>query len=186
MKYYSQNMIKMIFLILQDASEGGERMIRRNPLIDGMLVPNLTSLFIQCCNKINILFSYSSLGSLEKLEVIYCENIEEIVCEEKIEASVDKIMLPGLQHLNLRALPNLKAFCQGSYDFDFPLLQEVIINDCPNMEVFSRGSCHAPKLQDVTMVMESHRSKYTQKGDLNATIEEFKAFVCVILKAQIK
>ena len=179
-------MIKMIFLILQGACEGDERMTRRNPLIDGLLVPNLKYLSISYCKKINILFSYSSLRSLEKLEVIYCENIEEIVSEGKIEASADKTMFPRLQCLYLEGLPNLKAFCQGSYDFDFPLLQEVIINYCPKMEVFSRGSCHAPKLQDVTMVMESHRTKYTHKGDLNATIEEFKAFVCVILKAYIE
>ena len=179
-------MIKMIFLILQGACEGDERMTRRNPLIDGLLVPNLKYLSIRYCKKINILFSYSSLRSLEKLEVIHCENIEEIVSEGKIDASVDKTMFLGLQRLYLEDLPNLKAFCQGSYDFHFPSLQEVIIRDCPNMEVFSRGSCHTPKLQDVTLAMESQSSQYIQKRDLNATIKGFKAFVCVILKAQIK
>ena len=170
--------------MMQGACKGDQRQMRLDPLIDVFLFPNLRSLFIKGCNKICILFSPSSLRSLKCLEMLDlqdCENIEEIVSQEDIEASADKIMLLKLQHLLLQGLPNIKAFSQGPNDFDFPSLQKVGIEDCPSMEMFSRGSLNTPQLEDFKMKIEAHVSNYIHKGDLNATIKGFKAFVSVIL-----
>lgn len=87
--------------------------------MDESLFPNITYLLIEACNKINILFSHSSLSSLEhleKLEVLCCENIEEIISQEEIKTNAYKIILPILQYLFLQRLPTLKAFCLASYN----------------------------------------------------------------------
>ncbi|MED6218323.1 hypothetical protein PIB30_025726 [Stylosanthes scabra] len=164
-----------------------ERIIRRNPFINGLLVPNLTSLKMYRCDKIKTLFCFSSFGSLQNLEVSDCKNIEEIVSKEKINTSADQVMFPKLETLKLESLPMLKAFCQASYAFEFPSLQKVLIEDCMNMEVFSGGSCRTTKLENVTMNSNATNSGcdiFVQKGNLNATVEGFKAFMA--LREEIK
>lgn len=153
--------------------------------MDESLFPNLTSLHIEACNKISILISHSSLGSLEhleKLEVLNCENMREIV---SLEESSNKIVLHRLKHLILEELPNLKAFCLSSYNFFFPSLQKVQINNCPNMEVFSQGFSATPVLVDVTMNQSSlnTRGNIQKTADINDIVRRFKAFVCLILQS---
>jgi len=163
---------------------GVQASLRHHPLIDEALFPNLTSLLIEECNKINILFSHSTLSSLEhlqKLEVRHCKNMEEIISnQEDIEATNDKIMFRALQHLLLKELPNLKAFFEGHYNLDFPSLKKVCIEDCPNMEVFSRGDSDTPRLEDFNIKIESLSSNYIQRKDINSVIRGFKSFVSLI------
>ncbi|XP_058737795.1 uncharacterized protein LOC131609967 [Vicia villosa] len=154
--------------------------ISSHPFIDESLFPNLTSLLIETCNKISILFSQSSLNNLEqleKLEVRNCQNMQEIVSQEKIEVTSNKIVLGKLKHLILLKLPNLKAFCLSSYNFFFPSLQNVVIEDCPNVDVFSQGFSNTPKLEKVTMEIGSLHIDYMHKRDINSTIRGFKEFV---------
>lgn len=160
----------------------GDRLgIRCQPFINECLFPKLTSLVIETCNKISILFSHSCLSSLEhleKLEVQHCKNVEAIIPPEDKEASADKIVFPKLQHLLLRDLPRLKAVSLSSGNCDFPSLQKVEIEDCPNMINFSRGFCVAPKLEDVTIQNnKSLISHYTQRNDMNVIVQGFKEFV---------
>lgn len=107
--------------------------------------------------------------------------MQEIIShEEEIEeSSSNKITFPNLKNLLLDELPQLKAFCLGSYKFYFPSLQIVIITNCPNMEVFSRGFLNTPKLETVTLVIESFHRDYIHmsNSNINATIQGFKEFV---------
>ncbi|XP_045793613.1 disease resistance protein At4g27190-like [Trifolium pratense] len=138
-----------------DGQEGDHVRITCHPLMDESLFPNITSLCIEACHKINILFSHSSMSGLkhlQKLKVRDCANMEEIVLHQgKIEASSSKIVFHALQYLLLTKLPNLKAFSQCHNNLDFPSLQNVYIKDCPNMEVFSRGFSDTPKLEDLSI-----------------------------------
>ncbi|XP_045793162.1 uncharacterized protein LOC123888231 isoform X1 [Trifolium pratense] len=164
-----------------DESIGDHKSIRRHSLIDESFFPNLTSLIILACNKINILFSHSSISSLEHLQMLVvrnCENMEEIIShQEEIEASANKISIPALQHLHLVDLPNLKDFFKGHSNLDFPSLQEVNIGNCPNMELFSRGSSNTPNLEHLTIEINSLNYYCAQKKDINIVIQGFKAFV---------
>jgi disease resistance protein RPS2 len=146
--------------------------------------PLLEELYVKSCDKISVLLSFSSmryLERLEKLHILNCKNLNEIVSQEESDSSEEKIVFPALQDLLLENLPNLNAFFKGPYNLDFPSLQKVDIQDCPNMELFSRGFCSTPQLKDISMEIKSMRSSYIHKNDMNANIQRFKAFVSLVL-----
>jgi hypothetical protein len=158
--------------------------IRRAPVIEGHLFPYLKSLIMKSCDTISVLLSFSSmrcLEHLEKLHILECKNINEIVSQEESELNGEKIVFPALQHLLLENLPTLKAFFQGPCNLDFPSLQKVDIKNCPNMEVFTRGFCSTHKLEDIIIEFESLRSSYIHKNGMNATIQRFKSCVSLVL-----
>ena len=121
------------------------------------------------------------LKHLEKLHILECHDLNEVVSQEESESNGEKIVFPALQHLLLDNLPNLKAFFQGPYNLDFPSLEKVDIKDCPTMELFSRGFCSTPQLEGMSMEIELFRSSYIQKNGMNATIQRFKACVSLVL-----
>ncbi|XP_028769458.1 uncharacterized protein LOC114726904 [Neltuma alba] len=106
----------------------------------------------------------------QELEICDCENIKEIVSKEEIHASFFRIVFPRLKRLKLERLSKLEAFCHGSYDLDFPLLQEVCFGNCHRMEVFSYGFPNTPKLKGITMKV-GNLTKVIWMGDLNTTAQ---------------
>lgn len=144
---------------------------------------NLIYLGVKQCKKISCLFSPSSSASLvllQELEICDCENILEIVSKEEIQESRIKIVFPRLQYLKLERLSNLRAFCQGSYDFHFPSLQEVLFGHCHSMEVFSYRSPNTPKLRNITMEV-GNQTKNIWMGDLNVAAKLSKGIVCLFI-----
>ncbi|MED6204774.1 hypothetical protein PIB30_012011 [Stylosanthes scabra] len=155
--------------------QGDHQRISNFPALNGCLFQKLTSLTMQNCDNIIVLLSLSPLRTLEcleKLEVMHCKNVEQIISQEELETSENKLMFPKLQNLVLCYMPDIKAFCQSSCLLDFPSLRKLAIEYCPKIEVFSGGSCHTPKLEDV-QITGPHGSNHIQNGDLNATIQGF-------------
>ncbi|XP_027924962.1 uncharacterized protein LOC114182311 isoform X2 [Vigna unguiculata] len=143
-----------------------------DPFINGFIFPNLTYLAITSCNKVRSLFSPSTSTSfvrLVELDISGCREIEEIVSAEETQGNVIKIVFHSLQRLKLENLPKLKAFCQGSYGFDFPSLHQVFLKNCHMMETFSHDPSYTPKLETVIMEIGSI-TKNMWMGDLNATV----------------
>lgn len=176
-------MISLLSLNFQGTSNEDRRIVRLDPLIKGFIFPNLTYLAITGCNNINCLFSPSTSTSfvrLLELDISGCRDIEEIVSAEETQRNVMNIVFRSLQRLKLENLPKLKAFCQGSYDFNFPSLHEVLLKNCQVMETFSCGPSYTPKLDIVTIEI-GNISKKIWMGDLNATIPLCKGLVCKIL-----
>ncbi|KAK4284302.1 hypothetical protein QN277_001156 [Acacia crassicarpa] len=151
-----------------------QRMILNGPFINCFRFSHLTYFVIKECTRISFLFSPSSSASLvhlQELDICDCENIKEIVSsKEEIQASFFKIVFPRLRRLKLERLFNLEAFCHGSYDLDFPLLQEVCFGNCRKMEIFSNGFSNTPKLQGITMKV-GNLTKIIWMGDLNTTAQ---------------
>ncbi|KAK9290792.1 hypothetical protein L1049_008970 [Liquidambar formosana] len=135
---------------------------------------NLKSLRVFCCGSLRDVFNPSmarGLLHLERLHIGYCEMMEEIVVkgENEKEDGMDTIKIPQLKRLELYGLPNLTSFCQGLYAFDLPLLENVIINDCPKMKTFSFGSLSTPMLQ---RVQEIFLGKSCWMDNLNNTVQQ--------------
>ena len=121
-----------------------------------LLVPSsvsfqsLTTLEISKCHGLINLVTVStakSLVQLKKLSVSECKRITEIVAREGGEVN-EVINFNKLTSLKLEYLPNLTNFCSGNYSFVFPSLEEVIVRQCPEMEmkIFSHRLLSTPKL----------------------------------------
>ena len=131
--------------------------------------PNLTNLEIWKCHGLINLFTPStakSLVKLKKMSVSECERITEVVLGKRGEAG-EVITFTQLTYLKLDSLPKLASFCFGSYSFELPSLEEVIVRQCPEMKIFSRGALGTPKLKRVLATQED---EWHWKADLNTTI----------------
>lgn len=95
------------------------------------------------------------------------ESVEAASKEKKTKMEIE-IIFPLLKTLDFEDLPNLKWFCSSTCAFGCPSLQEVRVENCPQMSQFSGGEVKTPML------------KYMQAGDyvrlgardLNSTIKD--------------
>jgi hypothetical protein len=103
-----------------------------------------------------------SLVQLQKLEIMSCEKMLEVVKidEEKAE---ENILFKNLKHLELSFLPSFRSFCYGKQAFTFPS--------------FTYFFAEAPCLTRIHV----HEGWMRWKGDLNTTIEHaFMAQVHIV------
>ncbi|GLT95552.1 hypothetical protein SLE2022_132280 [Rubroshorea leprosula] len=114
---------------------------------------NLQTLVVSECHGLVDLLRYTtakSLGQLRRMKVANCDMIEEIVvCSG--DAVNDAIVFTQLHRLQLKGLPRLASFCSGDCNFKFPALFQVIVTECPNMQIFSKGELSTPELDEVKL-----------------------------------
>ncbi|PPD91115.1 hypothetical protein GOBAR_DD11937 [Gossypium barbadense] len=108
-------------------------------------ITNLRSLIIKGCGKLEHLLSPSlarSLVQLQCFKIEDCKCLRDIILIEEIEEErKDVICFPRLNSLCIDGLPNLIFFSSGNHNIEFPLLEELWIERCPNfMEFISQSS----------------------------------------------
>ncbi|KEH16910.1 NBS-LRR type disease resistance protein [Medicago truncatula] len=128
---------------------------------------HLTKLEITECNGLKYLISTLTARSLDKLTVLKikgCDSLEEVV------NGVENVNIAfiSLQSLMLECLPSLIKFCSSKCSMKFPLLEKVIVGECPRMKIFSVGDTSTPILQKVKIAKND--SEWHWKGNLNNTI----------------
>ncbi|KAI3670218.1 hypothetical protein L1987_88036 [Smallanthus sonchifolius] len=119
---------------------------------------NLKSVYIESCDVISHVFTFSTLESLKQLKelkVIECKAIQVIVKEENGTSS-ENVVFPRLETLVLDDLPSLKGFYLGMNEFRWPLLDDVMINDCPQLMMFTSGESKTPKLKYIRTSLGKH------------------------------
>ncbi|KAG8479955.1 hypothetical protein CXB51_024988 [Gossypium anomalum] len=160
----------------------------------GHILSNLQTLTIKNCDDlINIGALQLSFQNLTTLEVSYCKMMTNLVtplvfekmvqlitmrvsvCTEMIEIVANErdhqtIVLGNLKCLQLSNLKSLASFCPGSYTFNFPCLEVVVVEECPKLKIFSEGVLSTPQLQSVEQ--DSLIMKRCWAGDLNTTIQQ--------------
>ncbi|KAD7477467.1 hypothetical protein E3N88_00603 [Mikania micrantha] len=123
---------------------------------------NLKKLRITSCNRLEYVFTFSTLESLKKLEELsirHCKAMKVIVREEHGQESSSKVIFPRLKSIELYDLPNLVGFFVGmNTDFEWRSLEYVIINKCPQMMVFTSGESITPKLKYIHTSLGKHES----------------------------
>ncbi|XP_076933432.1 putative disease resistance protein At5g05400 [Bidens hawaiensis] len=129
---------------------------------------NLKTLKVSACDSLGNIFTFSTLESIKKLETLeisMCKAMKVIVKEEYGEAmNKDVVIFPKLKSIQLGGLPNLVGFFLGmNIDFQFPLLDHVGIDGCPQMIVFTSGWSTTPKL----MYMHTALGKHILERGLN-------------------
>ncbi|KAK3006698.1 hypothetical protein RJ639_017714, partial [Escallonia herrerae] len=118
---------------------------------------NLRSLHIDCCNSLRYLLSYALaklLLNLQNIRLKECEMIEEIITGEEGSSEtcvMSGVVFPQLRILELEDLNNLRLFCASTHNFEFPLLDKVLIRNCPSMNTFCSGLVSAPKLDQLNV-----------------------------------
>ncbi|XP_065852968.1 uncharacterized protein [Euphorbia lathyris] len=131
---------------------------------------SLTSLDICDCRGLVSLVTFStatSLMQLQSLRVRNCIQVKVIVSDEGDEA-MNEINFVKLKTLVLDCLPNLTSFCLGNHIFKFPCLTKVVVNQCPNMEFFSKGISSTPMLARVQRTEVENTGYWL--GNLNSTM----------------
>ncbi|XP_028755724.1 disease resistance protein At4g27190-like [Neltuma alba] len=121
--------------------------------------PNLTHLEVAYCHELTTLMTSSvarSLVHLTSLSISWCSNIKEIIWKREGEDDDDEeVVFSKLQHLKVEQLPKLMRFCRYNYTFRFPLLDQLIITECPRFKVFSPGLIDTPSLKSVQVSHET-------------------------------
>ncbi|XP_050368811.1 uncharacterized protein LOC126786890 [Argentina anserina] len=107
-----------------------------------VVFPNLQTLWVHGCDKLQFLFSFSmakSLVQLTHLMVSECKLLQEIVSSTK-EDGVENIsdMFFKLRVLKLAELRDPARFTTGNY-IEFPSLEELEVKKCDNMGAFIGG-----------------------------------------------
>ncbi|KAL2531046.1 putative disease resistance protein [Forsythia ovata] len=109
------------------------------PLLPGIFT-QLTDLLIYRCNKMKKFIPWSllqTLPNLQKLEVISCKEIEEIIGDEDDDGSPiinssAEVTMPRLKVLKLEDLPKLKSICKGMMICDS--IENIIMTRCTNLK----------------------------------------------------
>ncbi|KAG4950343.1 hypothetical protein JHK82_043704 [Glycine max] len=138
----------------------------------------LDKLIVSSCHTlVNIIrpSTTTSLPNLRILRISECDELEEIYGSnnESDDAPLGEIAFRKLEELTLKYLPRLTSFCQGSYDFRFPSLQIVSIEECPVMDTFCQGNITTPSLTKVEYRLSRDnwcRIEDHWYGDLNTTV----------------
>ncbi|XP_028755738.1 uncharacterized protein LOC114715112 [Neltuma alba] len=139
-------------------------------------LPNLTHLTVTCPYGLTTLMTSStarSLVHLTHLSIAHCDRIGEIISKHEGEDDEDKeIFFNKLQYLQLCDLPRLKRFCGHNYTFRFPLLDTLIIERCPKLEIFSPGLIDTPSLQSIQLSHGGGKRHEIWDTNLNKTIHQ--------------
>ncbi|XP_027906929.1 uncharacterized protein LOC114166401 isoform X2 [Vigna unguiculata] len=137
----------------------------------------LTSLKLKRCHRLKDLVASSTaktMVQLKTMKVINCRQVEQIVSNHRSEEGKRiKIVFSKLISIELVGLMNMTSFCgYKNCEFEFPLLEKLIVRKCPKMKKFSERESIAPKLKDIFCVEGDKKAKWQWEGDLNATIQK--------------
>ncbi|KAJ9551264.1 hypothetical protein OSB04_015309 [Centaurea solstitialis] len=152
-----------------DEGKGGPAatmVIPRLKVINVPLLFNLKMLSIDGCDLLQYVFTSSTIESLKQLEQLYvnnCKAMKVIVKEENGEHTLVTADFPRLKSIELLNLPNLTGFFLGMNVFQWPLLDYVWIDGCPQMMVFTAGHSIAPNLNYI----HTKFGKHSLECDLN-------------------
>ncbi|XVF06185.1 hypothetical protein REPUB_Repub06bG0025600 [Reevesia pubescens] len=136
---------------------------------------NLTYLTVSECHgfiKLVTLTVAKSMVQLDYMTIDDCQMMEEIVASSTSDEVMYGIVFSKLKTLKLEELPRLSSFFSGNCTFEFPSLEKLIINQCPKMEIFSKGELSTPKLQGIKSTEYGDNNVRNLEGDLNATVKQ--------------
>ncbi|GAY66433.1 hypothetical protein CUMW_248710 [Citrus unshiu] len=139
---------------------------------------NLTTLEISHCNGLKNVLTFSiakTLVRLREMKIESCVMITEIVLaddDDDHDAAKDEVIaFNELNELKLLNLKSLRSFYSGNRALNFPSLERLLVDDCTNMKIFSRGELSTPMLHKVQLNMWDEACWVWKEG-LNTTIEQ--------------
>ena len=100
---------------------------------------NLQEISVWECESLQSLFPASVARCLMQLEDLRIDDcgVEEIVSREEIAEAAARFVYPKVTLLYLRKSPKLKWFCRGVHTSEWPLLKELEVYECDQIEIFA-------------------------------------------------
>ncbi|XP_044486364.1 probable disease resistance protein At4g27220 [Mangifera indica] len=171
--------------------------IWKQDFLGNTFLPNLQILQVFRCHCLTILMSSAMpFKNLKTLEVDSCDGLAKVLTSEATKTLVNlttvrirecKLLIEVIAHkgdkeeeivfgqlkvLELHCLSSLAFFCSANYSFKFPCLEQVIVSQCPKLNVFSQGVLSTPLLKKVQLTEPSDDVEYYWNDDLNSTIQQ--------------
>ncbi|XP_044467937.1 probable disease resistance protein At4g27220 [Mangifera indica] len=134
---------------------------------------NLKTLETCNCDRLAKVLTFSAantLVNLRTLKIRECNLVTEVVVNEGDRE--EEIVFGQLKVLELYSLSSLTCFCSANYSFKFPCLEQVIVSQCPKLNIFSQGVLSTPLLRKVQLTEGDTDQEYFWKDDLNSTIQK--------------
>ncbi|XP_044486366.1 uncharacterized protein LOC123211639 [Mangifera indica] len=171
--------------------------IWKQDFLGNTFLPNLQRLRVRRCHCLTMLMPFAmSFKNLETLEVYNCNGLAKVLTSEAAKTLVnlttmrireckllievmanegdkeEEIVFGQLKVLELHCLSSLAFFCSAKYSFQFPCLRQVIVSQCPKLNIFSQGISSTPLLKEVQLTKPDDDVKYFWKDGLNSTIQQ--------------
>ncbi|XP_048135744.1 uncharacterized protein LOC115726483 [Rhodamnia argentea] len=153
-------------------------------------IKHLKALNVSDCDGLSSMFTPTiaeNLVALTKLRISNCRILTEVI-SDKGSKEGHEAAFHHLKYMELDGLIELKCFSSGGCALIFPLLEDVIVNVCPNMKFFSEGPIEAPKLDRVKVGMMKWYGpieyQYFWKENLNMTIQNIFKEMATVAKAK--
>ncbi|XP_044484330.1 uncharacterized protein LOC123210163 [Mangifera indica] len=138
-----------------------------------MSFKNLETLEVYNCDglaKVLTSEATKTLVNLTTMRIKECKLLIEVIANEG--GKEEEIVFGQLKVLELHYLSSLAFFCSANYSFKFPCLEQVIVSQCPKLNVFSQGVLSTPLLKKVQLTKPDDDIEYFWKDDLNSTIQQ--------------
>ncbi|MFS8016130.1 putative leucine-rich repeat domain superfamily [Helianthus anomalus] len=154
--------------------------LRNTTIVAAPQLSNLIRVCIYKCDLLPYIFTFNTLESLKQLKelrVIDCKAIQVIVkLEENTGKSSKGVVFPHLETLELDHLPNLKGFFLGMNDFRWSSLDNVVIDECPQLMMLTSGQSTTPKLKYI----HTWFGKCSLEHDLYGVVNQVNFFIILL------
>ncbi|KAH9752618.1 Disease resistance protein [Citrus sinensis] len=101
---------------------------------------SLTRLIVWRCHKLKYIFSASMIGSLKQLQhldIRHCEDLREIISENRADQVIPYFVFPQLTTLRLQRLPKLRCLYPGMHTSEWPALEILLVYRCDKLKIFA-------------------------------------------------
>ncbi|ESR45731.1 hypothetical protein CICLE_v10000228mg [Citrus x clementina] len=101
---------------------------------------NCDKLIVWWCHKLKYIFSASMIGSLkqlQRLEIRSCEDLQEIISENRADQVIPHFVFPQLTTLMLHDLPKLRFLYPGMHTWEWPALETLVVYGCDKLKIFA-------------------------------------------------
>ncbi|KAH9686736.1 Disease resistance protein [Citrus sinensis] len=101
---------------------------------------SLTRLIVWGCHKLKCIFLASMIGSLkqlQRLEIRSCEDLQEIISENRADQVIPYFVFPQLTTLILHDLPKLRCLYPGMHTSKWPALEILLVYRCDRLKIFA-------------------------------------------------
>uniref|UniRef100_M1AF86 Leucine-rich repeat n=1 Tax=Solanum tuberosum TaxID=4113 RepID=M1AF86_SOLTU len=112
--------------------------------------------------------------NLQSLQIKDCQSMEEVITEEEQQGQGIMTLFPSLKVLKLCRLPQLEHFFLTEHALEFPLLREVEIDDCPEMNMFVQHGI----FMSIASLESVNNDDEVKAVDLNKVM--FNSKVCLV------